>query len=37
MTIILTWPAPLFKKLNESVIEEEYARLEGQAGYCDSE
>ena len=23
-------PAPLFKKLDESVIEEEYARLEGQ-------
>jgi hypothetical protein len=22
-------PAPLFKKLDESVIEEEYARLEG--------
>jgi methionyl-tRNA synthetase len=25
----LRQPAPLFKKLDESVIEEEYARLEG--------
>jgi hypothetical protein len=25
----LQQPAPLFKKLNESVVEEEYARLEG--------
>jgi methionyl-tRNA synthetase len=25
----LCQPAPLFKKLDESVIEEEYARLEG--------
>ena len=27
----LRQPAPLFKKLDESVIEEEYARLEGWA------
>jgi hypothetical protein len=26
---VLRAPAPLFKKLDESVIEEEYARLEG--------
>jgi hypothetical protein len=26
---VLRAPAPLFKKLDESVVEEEYARLEG--------
>ena len=32
----LRQPAPLFKKLDESVIEEEYARLEGLEGSQES-
>jgi methionyl-tRNA synthetase len=32
----LRQPAPLFKKTDESVLEEEYARLEGQVGHRDS-